>query len=184
MTGPTFEDTQKTLDLLSKQEYQYWVNESVLTLQWLLLVGLLILPWLIWWKLVDRRRLFETITLGYIVFFITLILDELGTELLMWGYRYRVTPLLHALIPYDFTVLPVIYMLFYQWFKTWKLYFWAHVGLAFVFAFVSEPILKWLNIYETYHWKSIYSFPVYILIALFVRWLTLKLLEKQKAANG
>lgn len=184
LSGPMFEETQKILDHLSKTEYQYWLENTLFTFHWWFLITLLILPWFAWWKLVDKKRLFEIMSLGYMVFFIALIFDELGTELLLWGYRYRVTPLLHALIPYDFTVLPVVYMLFYQWFKTWKSYFWSHVGLSLVFAFIAEPILQWMNIYEQYHWKHIYSFPIYVLIALFVRWATLKLKRNQKAANG
>jgi hypothetical protein len=172
MTSPSssFEHKQKLLKDLSNEEFRYWLEQVVFTPQWWLLIVLLILPWFIWWKLVDRKRIFEILTVGYMVFLIVLFLDEIGTETLLWGYRYRTTPFFHVLIPYDFTVLPVTYMLFYQWFSTWKSYFWAHVGLALVFAFISEPLLQWIEIYVVYDWKHIYSFPIYVLIALIIRW--------------
>ncbi|WP_052737995.1 CBO0543 family protein [Bacillus sp. SA1-12] len=74
-------------------------------------------------------------------------------------------PTIPAFGPWDLTVLPVTVMFFIQ-FKPHR----SPIIKAIIFgsgaAFIGEPIFKWLDLYEPNHWKSIYSFPIYIFIYL------------------
>lgn len=154
---------------LGQMEMTRFLEHMLFSWEWWLLVSLLTLPWILFFKLVDKKRLPEILLVGFFVFIVALMADEIGTETQTWVYRYRTTPFLHTLIPYDFTILPVTYMLIYQYFTSWKSYLKAHAVNALVFAFVSEPILVWLNIYEPYKWAHLYSYPVYILIGVYAK---------------
>jgi hypothetical protein len=51
-----------------------------------------------------------------------------------------------------------------------------------MFAFVSEPLLAWLNYYQLLEWKYYYSFPIYTAIAIILKWF-INILKKQAAIN-
>lgn len=150
---------------------QVWTEEILWTWQWWLLVLLLILPWLIWMRLVNKRRLTEICLLGMFVMATVTWMDELGTELLLWYYPYKIIPYYPQLVPINYSVLPVTFMLIYQYASNWHLYALALTAMAALFSWVAEPILEYFGIYQVLTWKFSYSFPIYILIGISHRWL-------------
>ncbi|MEN6328091.1 MAG: CBO0543 family protein [Syntrophomonas sp.] len=138
---------------------------------WLNLAALLI-PIIILWIVVDRRRFLEIFVFGMLMAMLVTFLDAMGIAYSLWDYPDRFLPISPRLLPIDFITLPFLYMLVYQRFTSWKSYIIASLVLALVFSFILEPVLVWLNLYETINWKYIYSFPIYFIIALLVKWLT------------
>lgn len=179
----TFESLTRMQRELAETRINYWLENNVLTWGWWLTILLLIAPWFIWWRLVDRRRLTEMLSYIYISFVITIILDSLGSELSWWAYPNSPTPFTHALIPYNLTILPVIYSLVYQYVTKWKPYILVHIALCFIFSFIAEPLLKVLNLYVTYQWKSVYSLPIYLSIAIVTKWIVGKWRDIQVEAE-
>jgi hypothetical protein len=47
--------------------------------------------------------------------------------------------------------------------------------MAGIFCFVFEPILVWGGFYEIIKWKYYYGFPIYIMMAIFIRWTVIKI---------
>ncbi|GAB6158572.1 hypothetical protein JCM39194_17720 [Desulfotomaculum varum] len=160
---------------------QHWLHHDLLTLQFWLLIILLIAPWIIWYKLIAKKRLCEILLFGMIVSIIATTLDEFGCQLNLWEYVYDIEPLFPRLIPVNFTVLPVSYMLLYQYFKSWRSFLAAGFVMSALFSFLAEPVLVWIGIYQMLHWKHTYSFPIYIIIAVLVKWLTELVLKIQTA---
>jgi len=146
-----------------------WKSDILFTWQWWLLLALAIIPWLVWWMLVDRKRIFEILTYGLMIMTVSTLFDAIGVELDLWEYHYQLIPLLDVFIVYDVSVIPVTYMLIYQYFNIWKSFLIANIVLSGIFAFVSEPILKWLNYYQLIEWKYLYSFGIYIAIAIIIK---------------
>ncbi|MFZ5645410.1 MAG: CBO0543 family protein [Bacillota bacterium] len=156
---------------------EYWVTETFLTWQWWLLVALTVLPWLLWLKVVDRKRFFEILTYGMLVKVVATFLDALGVEFDFWDYQIRLIPLFDVFIAYDFSVLPVSYMLVYQYFSSWKSFLLASIALSALFAFIAEPLLVYMNFYHMVKWGHIYSFPFFFAVAVFIKGL-MALLKK------
>jgi len=75
--------------------------------------------------------------------------------------------------------MPIFYMIIYQYFTKWKTFLIAITIMAFIFAFILEPLTAWLGIYKLYHWKYWYSFLPYILIGIVIKFLIDKLIKKQ-----
>lgn len=175
---PTFEETYSLQSAADEAGRDFWFNNVVFTYQWWLLVAITIIPFVIWWKIVERRRFFEIATYGLLVALLSGLLDAIGVETDAWEYKYDLLPLLDVFIAYDITVLPVCYMIIYQYFSTWRSFAIAHIIVAFVFAFIAEPLLIWLDIYQLIKWKHIYSVPGYFSLAIFLRWVMGKLIKK------
>lgn len=162
-----------------------WLNQDLFSWQWWLLVVVLLVPWFIWWKfIVEKKRLLEITLFGTIVLIISSYLDAVITEFGLWSYRVWVIPLWPRLITADFTVIPVTLMIIYQYFRTWKYYIIAMFIISFLFAFMGEPFLTWINVYELHGWKHIYSFPIYIAIGILIKYLVQTLISKQAKEPG
>jgi hypothetical protein len=109
---------------------------------------------------------------------IALTLDLTGDFLGLWKYKYSLVPL-PVMIEIHTVQMPIIYMIIYQYFNKWKAYLIAVTISSFIFTFVFEPLLAWLDIYKLYHWKYIYSFLPYIFIGVVLKYIVDKCKQKQ-----
>lgn len=174
---PTFEQINELRKALAQSSYKYWLNDTLLTIDWWILIAMLIVPWLIWKKLVDRSKLYELVVYGLFVTLIVTLFDVMGFELMLWEYPVQLAPLLPRALAYDIGLFPVIYMLIYQYFNQWKSFVIVTIIMAVLFAYGGEPIAEWIGLYKPIHWHHWYSMIIYILIGLFFRWLTKKIMK-------
>lgn len=151
---------------ISDASITHWLNQELITWQWWLSAFLYLAPLLIWWKMVNRKRLFEIMLFGLFVNITCSFLDVIGTNFTLWEYPIKILPNVPLFFPIDYVDIPVIYMLIYQHYPKWKHFFIAITITSLIFSFIGEPFLVWAKIYQLIHWKYIYSFPIYILIAI------------------
>jgi hypothetical protein len=163
-------DLYEAQNKLSEVNYYYWVDHALFTFNWWFLLVLFIVPWFIWWNVVDKKRIFEVLTVGLLVMTLCSILDAIGIILGAWIYEVKVIHIVPQLISMDYTVLPISYMLFYQWFPKWKPYIIGHIVLAVLGSFIVEPLFVQMKIYRLQEWHHIYSLPIYIAIGIVVKW--------------
>lgn len=171
-TDKQMHEMQKTLN---EMRQLHWKYSEFLTFQWWLLLIVMVIPWMIWWKFVDKKRIHEILLYGFFVIMLSIILDDIGSHVQLWDYNRNLTPFVHQLSPINLSILPVSFMLIYQYFQTTKSFVIAHIILAAGGSFIVEPLFEKMNIYVQYDWKHIYSFPIYILMALFLNWLINKI---------
>jgi len=176
-TFPSFDEVQKVRGKLLKIAYEHWVHDDFLTWKWWLLIVLSIVPWLVWIKIIDRERVHEILLYGFFIAICAIALDNIGTDLLWWGYPDKLLPMIPPLFPADWTLVPVILMVVYQFFHTWRSFIVANLVLGAFLAYLAEPVFIWLDFYQLYSWKLTYSYLFYIVTALVGRWLVLKTLS-------
>ena len=167
---------QDVLDITQKYRYtkiEYWLSENLYTLSWWILLVTSIVLFIIWIIILDKKRMFEIMTYGFFVGTVAIYADVFGVWFGLWHYPITITSM-HLPIEIHRLQMPIIYMMIYQYFKTWKTFIIAAAINAFVFAFILEPLLVWLKIYEPSHWKYIYSLIPYLIIAMFFKWLIIK----------
>jgi len=162
--NPTFEEFIHTQWTYFGMVYRIWRN-NLFTIQWWMLLLVFIAPWIVWWKLVDKSRTGEILSYGLLVSLLSATLDETGIALHLWTYTKTLLPLCLQMKPPNISLLPVLYMLIYQYFPRWKSFIIAGTVMAAALAFLGEPFLIWFGIYQVFTWKHIYSFPLYIALA-------------------
>jgi len=177
MNYPSTPELAEMVRLLSKARMDHWLADGLGTWRWWVLLIILIIPWFIWYKYVDKKKLHEIILFGTIIIISDITLDEIGFELSLWHYPIDVIPLFPRLTSIDYTAIPVIKMVLYQYFPTWKSFFWAMVAMATVFSFIAEPLIVKLGFYTVLKWNYIYSFFIYIASGLCARWIVKKIFE-------
>jgi hypothetical protein len=108
------------------------------------------------------------------------LLDDIGVNSHLWSYPYKLVQVLPRLVPIDFGILIVAHMTVYQYFKKWKSFIIVNIVMATIFTFILEPLSVWLNIYKLESWKYIYSLPIYVAKAVFIKWLVQVINRKSK----
>lgn len=157
-----------------------WKHEVLFTWQWWFGIGIFIFAWVIWIALRNRESTARLLFVGLFVALISLTLDNLGVQLSLWNYIKPVIPAIPAYIPFDFSIMPVSVMFLIQYF--YKRNPWI-IGVLFglISSLIGESFFKWIGIYETENWQSIYSIPFYALIYVISH--KLVLMKKFKELN-
>ncbi len=163
---PSFDQVLDIQDYCIQLQIQHWLKYELFTPQAGLLLAMLVLPWFVWWKLVDKKRFLEIIIFGLFICTAVTVLDEIGCQLNWWDYRYDIEPLFPRLIPMNFTMLPILYMLIYQYFTQWKEFITANIIASALYSFIGEPLFSMTGIYVLLEWKHYYSFPIYPVLAI------------------
>lgn len=170
--------------LFLQLSYDYWIQYSLYTWQWWFLLFVLVVPWYFWWLLVDKRRLLEIWCYGAMAFIAIIAADAIGVTHGCWMYPIRLAARYPHILPVDVTVLPILFMLIYQSYPQWKAFITASILMAAGLAFIGEPIAAWLGVYEPLTWKYYYSFPLYILFAVTLKFIIEMIKSiQQKNAN-
>ncbi|MFV2049648.1 CBO0543 family protein [Metabacillus sp. YM-086] len=112
------------------------------------------------------------------------LLDQIGASLQLWTYPVTTTQLPRDVFdPADLSILPMFYMVIYQYFPKWKSYILGQIFFAFFAAYIGGNIYQWLGIYKILKWKHIHSVPIYILMGIAVKWILNKLKEIETSRN-
>lgn len=138
---------------------ELWKSDMVLSWHWWVGVGLFVLPWIFWAAVRKKESTHRLLLAGFVVLILSSFCDAVGTAMRLWDYNTQVIPLIPPYAPWDFTLLPVTAMLFYQFKPKWNPYLKAAVFAA-IGSFVVQPVFEWVNFYEPYGWKDWYSFPL------------------------
>lgn len=138
--------------------------------------------WFLWWRFLDKKRLTQILIFGFWIAGITTAVDVIGVMLGYWGYGHILLPSIPSItLSLDLCLVPVVYMLGYQFFPRWKEFLIASLVLTSVVSFIGEPFLVLSNIYLMYKVTYVYDFPTYLSTALFSKWLTDSIMKKQQA---
>ena len=141
--------------------FGFWTGHIVFTWHWWLEAVLAVLPWLVWLAFRKKDSTKRLLCAGFFVLIISSYLDMLGMSMGLWGYNSAVIPTIPPYAPWNFSLLPVAAMLFYQVRPHFSPLVKSAVFAGFA-AFVVEPFFTWLRIYDPKAWKHYYSFPIFI----------------------
>ncbi|MBO1514901.1 CBO0543 family protein [Metabacillus bambusae] len=175
-----FKEIRLLEDKLYLLELNNWLKNEFLTWEWWILVGFLVVPWIIWSKLVKRDIILEILLFGTIIIITTTLLDVVGLQYRFWDYPIAFLPIIPRAFPFDFSMIPVAYMLLYQYFRTWKFFIIAQITMALTYAFIGEPFSEWVELVYYFEWRYSYSFIYYIIVGIGTRALILKLASLSK----
>jgi hypothetical protein len=181
MSYPTKEEINKVDNILTDMRIENFIHEDFLSPQWWFLLSLLIIPWIIWWIMVDKSRIKQIWLYGALMSILIIYLDDIGSELNLWNYPIKLINIVPRLNPIDISVLPVMQMLIYQFFPKWKTFIIANIIISLFNSYIAEPFFVKLNIYELTNWKHSYSVPIYILKAIVIKYLLEKVLLKSRS---
>lgn len=172
-------------DLLSrayelKEEYYdllvgYWKNYSAFdSWQFWTVVLMLIIPIVILYFKIDRDRTFYIGFFGFCVHVVTSYVDLIGVRLGYWGYPYFVLPVFPFGISLDTSLIPIVFMLLYQWTSKNEKNYWIYaIVLAAIFAFLIKPLLTYLDLFRLHKGMNYFELFLYAYVPIIIlsKWL-------------
>ena len=163
---------------------RHYLESEIFTPTWWISVALVILPVIVWWKVIDKKRLLEMSVFGLLVNVVATFLDIGLSDHMMWEYPVRILPQTALLLPVDYIILPTIGTILYQKFPKWPPFLLACTIAGALMAFVCEPLAVYIGMYRLLTWRYIYSFPIYIAIFAAIKFITERLVAIMRAAQS
>lgn len=144
-------------EIATKQEkatqtlLEYWELYSHMgTWQfWFIFILLLTLPLIVLYFTIDRRRIFLIGFYGFSINVWFTFADLIGTRLGWWEYPYMLIPFTPSFFSINSAVVPVVFMLFYQWSLNQNKNFYLYSLVAsLIFSFGFNPLLVSLDFFR------------------------------------
>ncbi|MEK5382481.1 CBO0543 family protein [Niallia sp. FSL W8-0635] len=164
----------------TKEAQEYWSMYSGLdTWQFWVILLMLVVPLIILYFVIDRKRIFIIGFFGFAVHMLFSYADAIGIRFGLWSYPYQILPFLPS-FSLDGSIIPVAIMLVFQWtLKHDKNYYLYATLLALVFGFGFKPLLTAIGLFQSYKWVNYFHiFLIYLLLyiggylltRLFMKW--------------
>jgi hypothetical protein len=136
------DELKQIQEQLSNQWIDYWKEySSIDTWQFWVNVGMIIIPLIILYFFIDRKRAFQLGFFGFNIHIWTAYLDAIATRQNYLEYPYKAIPFLPINIGMDTTLVPVMFILLYQWIlnKNKNIYLYTLLLIVFV-SFIFRPL--------------------------------------------
>ncbi|MDR4938261.1 CBO0543 family protein [Rossellomorea marisflavi] len=159
----------------AQYQKKFFFQETLFSYQWWIILATTIILWVVWVLVVDKKRLKSIMIVGLITSLMATVMDDIGLSLAAWHYPYQLVYFTTRFNPVDLAVIPVTYMLLYQYFVSWRSFFIAILSFCLFAAFIAEPIFVLLDMYIMMRWEYWYSAPIYFAMGILVKWLMDKL---------
>lgn len=172
------EQTQKALaDALSSVVHQgndYWREHSGIgTWQFWAVMAMLVVPLVVLALKMDRSQALRLGFYGFAIHVIATYTDLYGTTHQMWSYPYRILPFPSMSFGLDASLIPVTYMLVYQWtIRHRKNYYLYLLAISIGFSLVFKPIMGLFGLFWLYHFTYWQLVPIYYGGGLIAKWIT------------
>ncbi len=154
---------------LAQLSLQQWLSKEVFSLGWFIILGLIIVFYVVWLILLDRKRASKLLLIGSLAAVgCTINYLVLGDTLGLIEYKIRLLPFYSPVFFSSITLSPIIMMLAEQYSSSWPGYM-VRCAVGFTVLNIIFYIFTLIGILAFYHWNVFYHFLVLFGISLLVR---------------
>jgi hypothetical protein len=183
----SYEKIKALQEQLTQLQTEYWHSYSSLgTVQfWVIFLLFFVAPLIALYFFIDRKKIFLLGFYGFNIHVWFGYIDTWGSKHGLWGYPYQLIPFLPGNLSLDTALIPVVFILVYQWTLRYnKNYYLYTLGLSLFLSFIFKPLLTLHHLFELHKGVNfLHLFIAYCVIFLFAKIITnlfLKLKENKK----
>lgn len=147
------------------------------------MVSFIVLTYVAWYLLTDKRRLVDLLLYGSLVAVMRELIDLGGVTAGLWYYKIRLLPLSPSVLLMDWTVMPLTYMLVQQFSPNWRRFFVLNAVGTGLISGVLMPALSALDIIQLMRWNYLYIFIGMYTTGIFARAAFHLVVQVQNAAR-
>ncbi|MGP4063433.1 CBO0543 family protein [Oceanobacillus sp. M65] len=168
-------DLEKDHTDITKGFTDYWRNHSSFdTWQFWLHVMFLLVPLVILYFKIDRKKALLIGFFGFNVHVWFTYIDTFGAKLGFWSYPFQLMPTITVSLGLDVSFIPVIFMLLYQWVinhdKNYYVYF---AGLCLFISFILKPLLSMFDLFILDNGANYLHILIgYLVVMCLSKWIT------------
>lgn len=183
----SYEKIKSMQEKLSELQIDYWYSYSGLwTWQfWVIFLLMFVTPLLALYFLIDRKKIFLIGFYGFNIHVWFGYIDTWGVKNGFWGYPYELLPFLPGNLSLDAALIPVLFMLVYQWTLNHnRNYYLYTIILSLCLSFIFKPILTLHHLFELHKGINfIHIFIAYCVIFLVSKIITNVFIRMQKVED-
>lgn len=161
-----------------------WIAEDVFSPKWWGFVALIIFSYILCFSLLDKRRFTQLLLFGSLLAVSSVVISIFGSNFNLWSYNSRLVPTIPSPFVYDLTIIPLYYMLVYQYSPTWKSFLIWNCVLAGIIAFGYFPALSALKVMSLENWSYFGFFAVNFSLAVIARAVVLGVMAMEDSRNS
>jgi hypothetical protein len=164
----------KLHESVSSQSIQYWSKYSNMgTWHFWFLVGMLVIPLIILYFTIDRKKALLIGFYGLNVHLWFHYIDAYGVINALWNYPHTIIPFFSISIALETSFIPVTFMLLYQWtLNNKKNYYLYATGYCLFLAFLLKPALTIFQLFQLYKGNYFFIFLSYLSVSIISKWIT------------
>ncbi|WLR43401.1 hypothetical protein LC087_04270 [Bacillus carboniphilus] len=169
------------MDQLNKEILSKWINQELFSWQWLLIIFLLVISYVVFFINVDKKRFIEIMLYGSFIAVSFVVYDSIGWFFGFWTTTISVLPFYPNFFGSDFTIGPLFAMLVYQHTSSWRSFIIEYVLFSVLFIFGYYSLLL-VNIDAFSYLKPfarIIDFSCFLIIGIISRLVITLLLRVQ-----
>ncbi|MEH7745732.1 hypothetical protein V7659_11935 [Neobacillus drentensis] len=143
----------------------YWRDHALYaSLEYWIMVAILLVPLIFLVFKIDKSKMFLIGFYGYSIHVLAAYIDLFAINSGKWNYPFPLLPFLPS-VSIDTSIVPVTFMLVYQWTLNYKKNFYVYSTItAGFFALIFKPVLVGLGLFRMYgHMNYFYLLIIYIL---------------------
>ncbi|MEG6584228.1 CBO0543 family protein [Dendrosporobacter sp. 1207_IL3150] len=140
--------------------YTRYISMELFSFRWFITVANMAIFYTLLYLIIDRSRLRELFFFGSLLSVGYGYVDTIGTTTALWAYKSHFLPFKPSLMPYSYTLHPIIHMFAYQYADNWRRFLITNTFATAFFAFVAQPFYAWVGILWLENWSYLYSFLI------------------------
>lgn len=114
------EEIMQKSDALNNLILTKWLKQEFLTFEWFFTLFVVIVCYLLFFYLVDKKRIVEILLYGSLVAVAYVVYDAIGTFFGFWAVKIAISPVYPNFFGSSLTVAPLIAMILYQYKSPWN----------------------------------------------------------------
>jgi PAS domain S-box-containing protein len=147
------------------EQILYYQKHYFLSWKWWILFSMSVFPWLFAFIYLHKQKRRQYIISSLIIMVIASFLDIMGLTYNLWKYYVTVVPVLGGFFPWNFSIVPVLFVFSYQVFPKISPVL-KGIIVSLMYAYLGEPFSDYLGFTLHNPWKHTYSVPIYFGIYL------------------
>jgi PAS domain S-box-containing protein len=155
----------KLIHFGNEMNLDFWLNHVLFSWKWWMVVGLTILPWVLFFYFFKKEKRKQYFISALILMISSSFLDIAGLSYDLWRYYVKAVPVMGGFFPWNFSIIPFFYMISFEIFPEWPKVVKA-IMVALLFAYIGEPIMDYIGFTSHHDWKHSYSIPFYFALYL------------------
>lgn len=157
-----------------------WLTNDLFSPRWYGSVAFILFSYALVFWLLDKRRFLQLLLFGSLMTVMNLVYDIFGVNFILWTYTTRIFPVVPSVFLYDLTIVPLYYMLVYQYSPNWKSFIVWNAVMAGAISFGLHPLLTKLGMLKMHNWNYAYTFPFMFGFGLLGRAVVLRLMAVEE----
>ncbi|WP_227522044.1 hypothetical protein [Bacillus solitudinis] len=168
---------------LSKSQLDYWqLYSNIDTWGFKVVLFMFIIPLIVLYFVIDRKNILLLGFYGMNIHVWFSYINIAGIRQGYFSYPFELIPFIPGNLALDAALIPILYMLIYQWSINHKKKFYiSSIVLSLILSFAFKPLLSYLNLFVLYKGANYFHlFILYCIIFLFSKLITNLFLKMQK----